>query len=230
MTRKRDAAQWAHCGSVLDLDDSIARFVPVQAANSSCFPRRRCLHRIAFQQHRKVVTKLHRRATRPAPAVTASGRNDKENKNAVLCFGLFADRDFGGGIRVRRSSHCVGWNREDSIFRFHRTVSRLVDHSHVAASLTFGDGSRYVWSPVLVSTGLRHSPFTSRVNSSSKLVYVLRATGGGHSGGRWRPHQFANIGEHHSESQDQESVGNFGPNRELHSGSIKSNSIATRLG
>jgi hypothetical protein len=61
-------------------------------------------------------------------------------------------------------------------------------------------------------------------------VYVLRAAGGGHSGGRWRPHQFANIGEHHSESQDQESVGNFGPNRELHSGSIKSNSIATGLG
>jgi hypothetical protein len=81
-----------------------------------------------------------------------------------------------------------------------------------------------------VSTGLRHSPFTARKNSSSKLADMLGATGSGHSGGRWRPHQFANIGEHHSESQDQESVGNFGPNRELHSDSMESNWIATCLG
>jgi hypothetical protein len=68
-------------------------------------------------------------------AATGSGWFEKENKNALLCFGLFAGRDRSGGARVRGRGGGVGGNREDPVLRLHRAVPRLLDHTHVATRL-----------------------------------------------------------------------------------------------
>jgi hypothetical protein len=57
-------------------------------------------------------------------------------------------------------------------------------------------------------------------------VYLLSAAGGrkGRFGGC--AHQPANIRQHQSNGENQESVGHFGPNRQLHCAFLKSISIA----
>lgn len=76
---------------------------------------------------------LRQSGTDYGPPMQAAGL--KGERNALLCSGISADRDSGGGIRVRRSCNCLGGRREDSILRVHRTVRGFVDHSHVAPSL-----------------------------------------------------------------------------------------------
>lgn len=60
---------------------------------------------------------------------------DEKENHALLFVGLFADRDCGCHIWLRRHRSGLGRRGEDSILRLRCAFPRLADHSHVAAGL-----------------------------------------------------------------------------------------------